>query len=468
MCTEKYRHRCRGWLLLAMIAACSLLASGAWAGKPSCGDGKCNGGETAQICPEDCGEPPPADVCGDGVCGPTEDFQGCPADCDEPPPAACNFDGVCNLGEDCTGCSDCPGKTDGKPKNRYCCGLDTCDLAVCGSGCGVAVPVCGNGLPEYPEECDDGNLDAGDGCDPLCRVEQVASSVPLNQFNIGDSIGEGEAADGTIGEPHHETVWSTGFSSSDPVNSLNERFETIGGASYTENNTTRDPAINQAISGAVMADFANQAQAVAEQMGAVSPGAAGMVSILLGNNDVCASSLADMTDPALFEEQYRAGLDVLDSPPFSESVNLLISGVPAIYWLWNAKRSDFWCRVFAWPNVPCENLLDNAADDCASVASREDPDTVHAGDGPNCQRRKAFHARIRDEYNPILREVLAEYQDLGRLENAEYVDIIDVRFDSQHVNGGDCFHPSTEGHALMAEKQWCRSKWGSGDPACSP
>ncbi|MGB7933823.1 MAG: dockerin type I repeat-containing protein [Gammaproteobacteria bacterium] len=31
---------------------------------------------------------------------------------------------------------------------------------------------------------------------------------PANQFNIGDSIGEGEAANGTIGQAHHH--WSTG------------------------------------------------------------------------------------------------------------------------------------------------------------------------------------------------------------------------------------------------------------------
>ena len=72
-----------------------------------------------------------------------------------------------------------------------------------------------------------------------------------------------------------------------------------------------------------------------------------------------------------------------------------------------------------------------------------------------------------DEYNPILSSVLAEYQAEGKLLNAEYVDIFDVRFDSQHVNGGDCFHPSTAGHALMGEEQWCRSKWGEGEAVCA-
>jgi cysteine-rich repeat protein len=459
-------------LLVALLFIGMLTTVDAWAAKPDCGDGKCSGGETPASCPADCGQPPPPDTCGDGICGPTESPETCPADCGEPPPppppGACNNDGVCNAGEDCLGCADCPGVTGGKPKNRFCCGLDTCDSGRCGPDCGADVPVCGNGLHEYSEECDDGNLDSGDGCDMFCNIEISEDPVPLNQFNIGDSIGEGEAADGTIGEPHHETVWSTGWNGGDVVESLNERFEAVDALAYTENNASRDAAINQAVSGATMSDFAAQAQAVAAQMGSIPPGTAGMVSILLGNNDVCADTIGDMTDPALFEQQYRAGLDVLAAAPFSDSVNLLISGVPAIYWLWNAKRNDLWCRVFAWPFVPCQNLLENAADDCASDASREDPDTIYPGDGASCQRRKDFHAHIRDVYNPILSDVLDEYHAAGKLENAEYIDIIDVRFDSQHVNGGDCFHPSTAGHALMAGKQWCRSKWGAGDPACSP
>jgi lysophospholipase L1-like esterase len=329
------------------------------------------------------------------------------------------------------------------------------------------VPVCGNFTIEYSEECDDGPNGSAT-CDIFCNTIAATALVPLNQFNIGDSIGEGEAANGTIGAANHQAVWSTGYDGGDIVNSLNERFEARDAAAYVENNATRDPSINQAVSGAVMADFADQAQDVADAMGAVEPHTADMVSILLGNNDVCASSLDTMTDPDLFEQQYRAGLTVLASSPFTATINLQISSIPAIYWLWDAKRTDFWCRVFAWPFVPCENLLSGAADDCVSSASAQDPDVVYTGDGPNCQRRKEFHARIRDVYNPILRDVLAEYQVGGDLPNAEYVDIYDVRFESRHVNGGDCFHPSKEGHALMSGEQWCRSSWGETDPSCSP
>lgn len=450
-----------GLSALVVVLAAGTFSASAFGAKPFCGDGRCGKGETAANCAVDC--PVSEDVCGDGACGLTETESSCPADCGTAPPGSCNNDGICNLGEDCTSCGDCPGRTGGKPANRYCCGADTCETGLCGASCGADAPDCGNGVPEYGEECD-----GEENCGIDCTWLPVPAGVPLNQFNIGDSIGEGEAANGTIGDANHQAVWSTGYDGGDIVGSLNERFESRDAAGYVENNSARDPAINHAVSGAVMADFVSQADALATAMGGIDPGTADMVSILLGNNDVCASSIGAMTDPAVFEEQYRAGLDVLAASPFTQTLNLQISGIPAIYWLWDAKRSNFWCRAVAWPFVPCQNLLSGAADDCESSASAQDPDNVYPGDGANCQRRKEFHRLIREEYNTVLSGVLAEYQTVGLLPNAEYVDIYDIRFESQHVNSGDCFHPSKAGHALMATEQWCRSKWGRDAEECSP
>jgi len=194
--------------------------------------------------------------------------------------------------------------------------------------------------------------------------------------------------------------------------------------------------------------------------------------VFLGNNDVCAPSLAEMTDPAVFEAQYRAGLDVLAASDATRTARIHVSGIPAIYWLWNAKYNITWCRL-AWSAVPCENLLDNPSNDCISAASRTDPDNDYPGDGPNCLRRKDFHRTIRDTYNPILQTVLDEYRLSGQLPNAGFIDIYDIQFKSEHVNGssgwfsGDCFHPSTAGHALIAEKEWCRSQWRGSDPLCA-
>jgi len=235
-------------------------------------------------------------------------------------------------------------------------------------------PYCGDGNIDSGEECDDGNIDNGDGCDADCMLESPTVQVPLNQFNIGDSIGEGEAADGTIGSLNHETVWSTGYDAGDSVDSLNERFEDTSATDYFENDASRDLVFNHAVSGAVMADFETQAlDVVAAAKTSTPSGEAGMITILLGNNDVCAPDMDAMTDPNVFENQYRAGLDVLVGSVETSSAYIHVSSIPAIYWLWNAKRNNLWCRIFVWPNVPCENLLASPGDDCASLCKHRIP-----------------------------------------------------------------------------------------------
>ena len=313
----------------------------------------------------------------------------------------------------------------------------------------------------------DGLFNLGDVTVIARLVLGIIELPPANQFNIGDSIGEGEAADGTIGEKHHETVWSTGFAPGDGVDSFNERYEAMDPENYYENDPFRDPIFNHADSGADMADFAAQAQTVIAAAAQTPTGKAGMVTVLLGSNDVCADSMAQMTDPAVFESRYRAGLDILSASDATRNAKIHVSGIPAIYWLWNARFSNFWCRVFAWPFVPCQNLLDDPGDDCASTVSRIDPDMNYPGDGPDCLRRKTFHRTIRDPYNKILRDVLEEYRLAGTLPNARYIDIYDMKFGSPHINSGDCFHPSDTGHTLLADEEWCRTPLGSNDPQCS-
>ena len=334
------------------------------------------------------------------------------------------------------------------------------------SACNADVAPLVSGVP-----APDGAFNAGD-LTVLWRMllEGLRFGIPGNQFNIGDSIGVGESAYNSTGEltptPNHDVVWSTGFNGSDVVNSINERFEMDSPATYYENDINRDAIFNHAVRGSVMADFAAQAQGVIAAAALTPSGEAGMVTVFLGSNDVCAPSLAEMTDPVLFEDQFKAGLDVLAGSDLTRTAQVHVSGLPAIYWLWNAKRSTFWCYAIVWPFVPCENLLAGDRNDCESSTSREDPDMIYPGDGNNCVRRKLFHAAIRDTYNPILRRVLEEYRETGKLPNARYTDIFDVRFDSVHVNNGDCFHPSATGHALLAQAEWTRTHWGHVDPVC--
>ena len=61
----------------------------------------------------------------------------------------------------------------------------------------------------------------------LLAEEVIQLPPPANQFNIGDSIGVGEAADDTIFSDNPESVWSTGYAQNDGVQSLNERSKRV-------------------------------------------------------------------------------------------------------------------------------------------------------------------------------------------------------------------------------------------------
>jgi len=41
----------------------------------------------------------------------------------------------------------------------------------------IIQPICGNGILELHEECDDGNVEIGDGCDSSCKKEVVLSPM---------------------------------------------------------------------------------------------------------------------------------------------------------------------------------------------------------------------------------------------------------------------------------------------------
>ena len=73
---------------------------------PVCGNGACEGGETAASCAADCAGPT-GPVCGNGTCEGGETLLGCPADCAEPTGPVCG-DANCEESESCAGCpGDC-------------------------------------------------------------------------------------------------------------------------------------------------------------------------------------------------------------------------------------------------------------------------------------------------------------------------------------------------------------------------
>ncbi len=145
---------------------------------PTCGDGKCEQGESPSSCPKDCSGP----VCGNGQCEPGEGPKSCPKDCG--PSTTCG-DGKCQFPqEDTKTCpADCKA-ADLTCKGSGCSGQGTggcwCDnvcekagdccpdkVAVCGSN---NTPTCGNGQCEQgetaqscPKDCQKPQPVCGDG-----------------------------------------------------------------------------------------------------------------------------------------------------------------------------------------------------------------------------------------------------------------------------------------------------------------
>jgi len=96
-----------------------------------CGDGTCDSGEDCFSCQEDCKPINETNWCTDTVDNDCDFHTDCedsqcanlPLCSDPPPPPAACGNGVCDVGEDCSSCSqDCASQTNGRPRNRYCCG----------------------------------------------------------------------------------------------------------------------------------------------------------------------------------------------------------------------------------------------------------------------------------------------------------------------------------------------------------
>jgi len=73
-------------------------------------------------------------------------------------------------------------------------GLLACN-ADCGwdvSGCTGGGPVCGNGIQEVGEQCDDGNADNCDGCNSTCQIEECGNG----SVDCGEECDDGNNQDG--------------------------------------------------------------------------------------------------------------------------------------------------------------------------------------------------------------------------------------------------------------------------------
>ncbi|MEU0934511.1 SGNH/GDSL hydrolase family protein [Embleya sp. NPDC005971] len=217
-----------------------------------------------------------------------------------------------------------------------------------------------------------------------------------------------------------------GFDSCDPLQDCPDKSWATGTSADVNSHAKRlqlpaDAVFNNAATGARMSDLAGQArEAVRER--------AEYVTILMGANDACRRTEAEMTSPGTFESQFRDALSVLrEGLPHAR---VLVVSVPDLGRMWETGHDELVARtVWSLANV-CQSML-------------EDPRSAK----PDALDRRQ---RVRDRvtaYNAKLREVCSTWSNCrydGGVVNTQ-------RFGKNDVSHWDWFHPSVAGQRTLAE-----------------
>jgi lysophospholipase L1-like esterase len=239
---------------------------------------------------------------------------------------------------------------------------------------------------------------------------------PNSMAALGDSITRAFDVCCWYGD-HPGQSWSTGGSYADGVTSQYERLVVvhpkIAGHNY-----------NDAVSGARAADLPAQAAR------AVSQGAQ-YVTILMGANDLCTSSVATMTPVADFTASVQSALATLSQG--LPKAHIFVSSIPNIYQLWSVLHTNLLAEA-AWSTFGiCQSMLatSNTEADRQQVVSRE----------------AAFNKALADACLAIARC----RWDSGATYN--------YKFSASQVSTLDYFHPSLSGQAALATVTWQASWW---------
>ena len=257
-------------------------------------------------------------------------------------------------------------------------------------------------------------------------------SLPASMAAVGDSITQAASSGGSLGTDYPQNSWATGTNAT--VNSHYQRLLALGaplsGSTY-----------NLSVSGAKMADLNAQMLNVV----GVHPD---YLTVLIGGNDLCTSTLAAMTSVQAIHDQFQTAMTTLMAG--SPNTNVYVVSIPDVYQLWSLFHNNWYAR-FIWSvgNV-CQSLLAN-------------PTSTQSTD---VQRRADVRQRNVD-YNAQLGAVCgsAAFANHCHFDNGA---IFGVQFTSSDV-AGDYFHPSIAGQAKLASVSWGAGySWASTPPTNAP
>jgi lysophospholipase L1-like esterase len=252
----------------------------------------------------------------------------------------------------------------------------------------------------------------------LAPVSAAATpALPNSMAALGDSITRAYDVCCSYRD-HPGQSWSTGGTWYDGITSHYERIK-------RRNSTIVGHAYNHAVTGAKMSAAPAQASAAAAQHVAY-------VTVLLGANDLCTSSLSTMTSTDAFAARFREAMATLKQQ--LPQARIFVSSLPDLYQLWKVLHTNRLARtVWATAGI-CPSMLG------ASRTEAERQQVV--------ARETAFNA--------ILRDTCRQYGDRCRWDGgATY----NYKFRASQVSILDFFHPDLDGQAALARVTWAASWW---------
>ena len=252
---------------------------------------------------------------------------------------------------------------------------------------------------------------------------------PKKLYSNGDSITR--AFDANVPADNLNNSWVNGYFGFweqlfglPNVKAHNQRITANFGSSGRTN-------VIAAVNGARIDDLAAQAS------GAAGRGVT-YATVMLGGNDVCRDSIADLPTDAQIDADFRAGMaNLLAQLPSNATIQVV--GIPNIKRLYDiGKNKDALgiadCEVLWAATVlgfPCGSMLSpfNSEADRLYVQSR------NVG------------------YNNILRNVTLQL-DAANPEFLFYADAYSFNFVENEISNIDCFHPSWRGERTLSREIW--------------
>ena len=211
--------------------------------------------------------------------------------------------------------------------------------------------------------------------------------------------------------------WSTGTDSS--VGSHYQRL-------LARNPELAGRAFNAARVGARSADLPAEAKAIAAHR-------PDYVTVLIGANDACAPTEAQMTSPSVFRARVDAALTTVYAA--RPNTRMLVVSVPNLYRLWSVARNNPTARL-VWSAGFCHTMLDN-------------PTSTSAVDEA---RRRRVSGRV-VAYNDELAAACRTHPGCRFDDNA----VFNYPFAITDLSSFDYFHPGAGGQRVLAAITWPKS-----------